>query len=256
MNQLFRIKTVFLTITVSAAVAGCSAAVDDQSSGVEPEDGTVAAAASQGDASDVSAPVESAKDCLNSRNDRVPASSGGNILISNGNYGTWASCMDLCPAGSYAYMINLKSEAPQGTGDDTSVNAISLWCFNKTTGAFTEHVESGQQSWGTWLAATNCEGNGNAPTNFSNPIVGGNLRLEGVRGAPDDTSANGLKYTCKDARTSELTATANTGWGSFQGLKNCPMGSAVCGIRTRVEVSQGSGDDTALNGVEFACCYF
>ena len=33
----------------------------------------------------------------------------------------------------------------------------------------------------------------------------------------------------------------------------CPDGFAVMGIRTQVQFAQGSGDDTALNGVELYC---
>jgi hypothetical protein len=48
-------------------------------------------------------------------------------------------------------------------------------------------------------------------------------------------------------------------WGSWHGWQYCPPKTYVCGARVRFEASQGAGsrdDDTAMNGIEFACCSF
>ena len=45
-------------------------------------------------------------------------------------------------------------------------------------------------------------------------------------------------------------------WGNWSEIKYCPKETYVCGMRQRVEPSQGKGDDTAMNAVEFYCCPF
>ena len=45
-------------------------------------------------------------------------------------------------------------------------------------------------------------------------------------------------------------------YGAWGGLKMCPVGTYVCGLHTRFEGNQGSGDDTALNGIRMQCCKF
>ncbi len=37
----------------------------------------------------------------------------------------------------------------------------------------------------------------------------------------------------------------------FGGLVECPAGTYICGVNARMEGNQGSGDDTALNGLKF-----
>lgn len=45
-------------------------------------------------------------------------------------------------------------------------------------------------------------------------------------------------------------------WGSWSGYMYCPANHYVCGARARVEKKQGSGDDTAMNGMQLLCCSF
>jgi hypothetical protein len=171
--------------------------------------------------------------------------------VHNGNWGTWG-CADFCPPGSYVYGIDLKSEVPQGSGDDTAVNAISGWCFNRTTGQHTEWVTSTQGPWGSWL------GLGDPPIMCSNaalPIAGVRLKVEAPQGGSvDDTSANSLKFACLNSPSTETEVRTNGRWGSWGSQVLCDGGTAVCGLQTRVEAKQGSGDDTALNGLKVFCC--
>jgi hypothetical protein len=43
-------------------------------------------------------------------------------------------------------------------------------------------------------------------------------------------------------------------WGTWKGPAFCPANYFVCGIEQKVEVQQGNGDDTAVNGVRVYCC--
>jgi hypothetical protein len=54
-----------------------------------------------------------------------------------------------------------------------------------------------------------------------------------------------------DLRGEVVVATGS--WGDWQGMRYCPEESFITGYHMRVEDSQGSGDDTALNSVEFQC---
>ena len=46
----------------------------------------------------------------------------------------------------------------------------------------------------------------------------------------------------------------NGGWGSWGGWDMCTGDRLICGIQSRIEGSQGGGDDTGLNAVRLICC--
>ena len=73
----------------------------------------------------------------------------------------------------------------------------------------------------------------------------------------DDTSANAIRFTCRKLNgnnTYQLNWKKGQ-WGEFGSWsKECPMSTAICGMRVKVEWYQGGGDDTALNNIEFYCC--
>jgi len=167
------------------------------------------------------------------------------ITVSGGNWGTWASCASYCPAGSFAYGFSHKSELSQGAGDDSALNGIMLNCNDRNTGAWTANVTSSTGAWGNWLGLAMCP-------NADSPMTQGNLQLEASQGIGDDTSANRLSGACRNGTA--LNPPSNTAFGTWRGWVSCPAGTAVCGMKTRVEGSQGVGDDTSLNGVQLECC--
>ena len=67
----------------------------------------------------------------------------------------------------------------------------------------------------------------------------------------DDTAGNTVNMVCTDGIVLE----GNGGkWGTWTDIVSCPFNTAICGIKTKVEMPQGSKDDTALNDVELFCC--
>ncbi|XP_019205469.1 vitelline membrane outer layer protein 1 [Oreochromis niloticus] len=156
-------------------------------------------------------------------------------------WGDWGAT-EMCPLGSYAVGFSIKVEASQGSGDDTAVNGIRLYCFDPSSKRRTT-VQSAVGSWGDWTAVKSCE---------SGYLASFMLRVESSQGVGDDTSVNNIKFICSG--TGAQLEGDGMQWGEWgHWSRKCPKG-AICGLRTRLEDPQGGGDDTALNDVQFFCC--
>ena len=173
----------------------------------------------------------------------------GYITIGSGSWGSWQECYDFCPADTFAYSVILRSEPPQGSGDDTAMNGIAISCYNRWNGAYQGYVTSHIGYWGSWVAWAMVN-----PASTSNPFISGKMKIEPPQGSGDDTAANIVQL--KSMNGVWIQPDTNSAWGTWNSETACPSGSAICGIKTRVESPQGSGDDTALNGTAFACCSF
>ena len=128
-------------------------------------------------------------------------------------------------------------ERNQYGGDDTALNGICLICSQGGV------ICSTVGPWGPWAESQTCSSGFNA---FK-------IKYEASLRRGDDTGANEVLLYCSSNGAGYQTSNAGP-WGSWTGHKQCPSGQVFCGIQTRVEANQGSGDDTALNGVDFACC--
>jgi len=178
-----------------------------------------------------------------------PDSSGSSATIGFGTWGLFAACYDWCPNNSLVYNVALRSEGSLGSaGDDTALNGISLGCYDKNTGAYTGQITSVVGPYGgAFLAASNV-----TPYSIGNPVVGGKMKIEAPISG-DDTAANAVQL--KSLNGSWVTPNTNTAFGTWGAEQSCPANQAICGVKTKVEPDQGSGDDTELNGVVFACCW-
>ena len=157
-----------------------------------------------------------------------------------GPFGEWGS-EERCPSGQWAYAISLRVEDSQGGGDDTALNGIRLSCGTPT---YPLEISSSVGNWGDWSNSTKC-------TNGF--ITGARLRIEPRQGGGDDTGAVDAEFYCQDGQT--LGGDLHLSWGEWTERQTCQVGTAICGIRTKVEGSQGGGDDTAFNDAEFTCCW-
>ncbi|KZS10607.1 Vitelline membrane outer layer protein 1 [Daphnia magna] len=150
-------------------------------------------------------------------------------------WGDWG-LFECCPDNTPAIGFKLKTERPQGRGDDTALNGISLKCRSDSW------VSSSVGPWGNYGNEFIC------PANTF--LTSCQLRVEGRQGRGDDTAANNLNCKCSNG---QILYGDGTHWGGWMAWSDeCPTG--ICGLKTRVEGRQGNGDDTALNDVLFRCC--
>lgn len=191
-----------------------------------------------------------------SRKNLKPSSNNARSYIAeitphaNTNWGNWGIAA-FCPDGSFARDFELKIEPSQGShDDDTAMNAIKIWCYyHFDTDEFEAGIETSTEGgWGSWTGKVSCGDAGAF-------LKGAQFKSETSQGShDDDTAGNSVNMECTDGSILEPNG---GGWGSWSNWVMCPDNTAICGLKTQVEPSQGShDDDTALNGVTFYCCEF
>eukprot|EP00727_Mastigamoeba_balamuthi_P012573 m51a1_g7939 hypothetical protein (372) ;mRNA; f:89401-105309 len=168
-----------------------------------------------------------------------------------GNEGQWGDwgLLSSCPEGRFARGFVTKSEAAQGKGDDTALNGVRLVCEGGNT---QDGPMSEEGPWGTWDEPILCPA--------GSRVIAFQVQEEKACGSKcDDTALNAIKMRCRNTQGSDVLVDVEqeshtkTSWGDWSKWYDCPAGTAVTGIRTRVEIPQGKGDDTALNAIHLLC---
>ena len=188
-------------------------------------------------------------DNLPCTNKKLPIS---DFVGTDGGTGDWGT-FEYCPKGQFVHAYDLKTEADQGTGDDSAVNAVRLYCMDNPatseSGPLTNSITSDSGKWGSWGSVTYCPG-------AHNPFVGFNLWIDAARdGVTDATGVNKMGVMCRDGQRIQAETSASRG-DQTQDIK-CQDGFAAIGIQTRVVPDQGpTADDLALNGVRLVCAKY
>jgi hypothetical protein len=160
-----------------------------------------------------------------------------------GGWGSWGSWSH-CKAETWAIGFTTRVEADQGSGDDSGLNAIKLTCADLD--GQNQNTVGSNGLWGTW------SGNHRVASPTGEFLTQAVLKVEGSQGSGgDDTAANSVRFKSNTGASYE--AANGTPWGTWGSWKGCPSGQAISGVRIRFEASLGSGDDTALNDVQFEC---
>lgn len=165
------------------------------------------------------------------------------------NWGDWSSEI-FCPDGSFVSSMNLKIENNQGgNGDDTALNGIQLFCTN-LEGQETKTLTTDDGPWGFFRGRTYCNYGG-----YTGYVVGMQLKSDPNQGSKDDAGAVNLKLACLNYDTTHTDIMGfDLPFGEWTYWQECPINTAVCGMKTQVETKQGGNDDTTLNNVNLACC--
>jgi hypothetical protein len=171
------------------------------------------------------------------RTDQVANAISGN----GGRWGSWTR-PTYCPPGTWAGGYTMRVEPSLGSGDDTALNAVALYCRDRG-GREIARISPHPGYWGTWGEGANCP-QGSFLTHFS-------LKVEQPQGSGDDTAANSVRFSCSNG---QLIEARGQKWGSYGQWSGGFANSAICGVRAKFEEKQGSGDDTALNDLEFFWC--
>ena len=135
--------------------------------------------------------------------------------------------------------------------DDTALNAIELVCSHPSRSGI----------WGTLISLQGLQGDW-TPRRTCNPglyVTAFRLDVEADQGGGDDSAANNLRVQCRHLDTAtgqyDLDGESPAPWGSIQLWSgSCPLNSAVCGLKTKVQRAKEGADNTALNNVEMYCC--
>lgn len=163
----------------------------------------------------------------------------------------WESEWHRCADGLFAIGFSLKIEPRQHDGDDTSVNAVKIYCgeVNRSKNDSNRWVTPNYAKWGTFTDSFFCEP--------GKAFYGFRLTYESHQGEGDDTGLNGLHMVCRSAGDWRLPQD----WKKIDGywpekttdVAYCPSNTFINGIKSAVEPHQGSADDTAMNSVKFLC---
>lgn len=164
-------------------------------------------------------------------------------------WGDWGF-EDYCMEGQYVneFWIKLESCCDSGN-DDTAMNSIMMNCNDLSTTEVKqvkEHeINSIQGPWGTDLGKKRC---------LNGYMTGFKLYSDKWEGSwTDDIAASNLKMGCEDGN--DLDAGGISEWGSWSSYQQCPSGSAICGLQTRVYPKTKGEDNVALCDVKMFCCY-
>lgn len=184
------------------------------------------------------------------------------------NYGSWylrgretayidGVGFEMCPEGSFIYSYEMKHAPYAGTGwssgnDDTGMNGIHFPCWTKT-GLPKGTIGARESPWGNWMGITTPPG---SAYNLGNPLVGMEMKWLAAQGSNDDVGAVRVQGRFLSGHVIPSAFYTEADWGSWQGMKVCPAGMAVCGVDTQTYANVGSADDLGMTGLRLACCFF
>ncbi|CAC5405144.1 unnamed protein product [Mytilus coruscus] len=172
------------------------------------------------------------------------------LTVDNGgSLGDW-SYVEYCSEGHFAIEYEMKIEGNQGgDGDDSALNAIRLQCSNpdwKDSNNISVTIIGKEGPFGMWKDVAMCP--------YGEVMVSFPIHCESLTNG-DNSASNYVRFKCRniDSPSSGTILGTSVLWGDYGAWSEyCAVGSAICGIKVRIQLPQGVIiDDSALKDVQF-----
>lgn len=157
------------------------------------------------------------------------------------NWGNWNE-FDACPNNEAAKSIKFNIQSNQGSGDDTSINAVEIRCTN----GYRANTINGTSTpvYGTWNTESTCSA--------KSYLIGIQVGAQASQGSSiDDYAITNLNALCSDGKWFFANG-PNNGF-KFGPEKYCREGTYIIAIRGQTENVPGAKDNTGLNNIIFKC---
>ncbi|KAF2359643.1 Vitelline membrane outer layer protein I (VOMI) [Trinorchestia longiramus] len=170
------------------------------------------------------------------------------LLTVNNPYdaGTWGK-PQFCPPDSFVHSIAILLQ-PKGTRDETAVNAIKLYCRAENQTYDNNYVISARSFRGNWCDTQVCT---------KGFMTGFRARVRPKGGMfIDDTALQDFQGQCRASQQLLMGVPPSQQFRSGQWSRwaECPLDSAVCGLKTRVQSFHSFLDDIAVTDAQLYCC--
>jgi len=163
-------------------------------------------------------------------------------VVEEGRWGNWRGPA-IAANGHFVYGVRTRFEPYQRGGDDTALNGIRLMQRDFASHQDADELKPGDGYWGEWGPWVRLGEN--------EYIFGMQTRFESPLGRGDDTALNGVKVFIRTKGTSDyrIEVIEQGRWGDWNERVFVPENHCLVGLQLKIEPRQGSGDDTALNGI-------
>jgi hypothetical protein len=150
-----------------------------------------------------------------------------------GAWGTWQNCEK--PHQAIAFQILVDHSKTDGSG----INGVALLCCNG------QSITSQIGPLGSWSRAVSC-GENSYLKSFQ--VRSTDYQFDG-----DDLAITDLRMSCSGHNHSLITG-HGVNQGKWRNVASCPPQTAICAIRTQVEMDVTHYDKSGTNNINFQCC--
>lgn len=156
----------------------------------------------------------------------------------------WAGSFEECPTGRFVNRYKIKTWYG---ADNTGLERIGLYCDDYS------FLDSKFLDWGEWSVLKSCT-SGRMVIGFRMQVCSWHVAATDLELKCGDIATHGQKQYLSASSWGWRSNALENGPCKWSSWEYCPVGYAVCGLKTKVEPH--GGDDTAINDIYLKCCPF